>query len=318
MKHQLAKREIISVREAPARVFLMVLVAFLLSAIFVGLIGAGLSTSGSINLADLSEQTATEGGRQWLRFYLMLSNLLPFTATALAALVIVYRKHWAAAAGLGGSPATGSTPLVALFFVLALPLVGWLAYLNLQLPLPDWMQKNEENTDLLLKGILNMSTVPEFIMAFFTVAVTPAIGEELLLRGVVQRRIFQPWFGNPHLAIWLAAILFSAMHLEFAGFAPRMVLGVLLGYAYYWTRSLWVPIGLHLLFNGLQVIVAYVTGEFNPEAELTDTPPWWLGVGSLLLITAIGVYAQGRFGVPEEKDHDGKEDPLKHFEAEKP
>lgn len=310
MKHHTANRKIISVREMPANVFLTMIGFFAICTILVVVLGAALGALGLIDISDLGEQTATEGGRQWLRFYLMLSNLLPFAGTALLALIVVYRKDWRPAAGLTPPFLPGSVPLATLFFVLALPLVAWLAYLNLQLPLPDWMQRNEENTDLLLKGILNMSTVPEFIMAFLTVAVTPAIGEELLLRGVVQRRIFQPWFGNPHLAIWLSAILFSAMHLEFAGFAPRMVLGVLLGYAYYWTRSLWVPIGLHLLFNGLQVIVAYMTGEFNPEAELTETPPWWLGIGSLVLVTYIGVVAQRKFGGPEAQTDEEAEERL--------
>lgn len=307
MKHHPANRRIICVKDRPAYVFLTMIGLFAIFSFIIPAIGAGLTASGLINLSDLAGQTATENGRHWLRFYLMLSNLLPFAGTALLALFLAYKKDWWLAAGLGTNPAKNSPGIATLFFVLSLPLVGWLAYLNLQLPLPDWMQQNEENTDLLLKGILNMSTVPEFIMAFLTVAVTPAIGEELLLRGVVQRRIFQPWFGNPHLAIWLSAILFSAMHLEFAGFAPRMVLGVLLGYAYYWTQSLWVPIGLHLLFNGIQVIAVYVTGEFNPEAELAETPPWWLGIGSLILTICIGVYAQRKFGDQEAQTNDEEE-----------
>lgn len=299
MKHPLPKREIISFREAPTLLLAVLLGGFLLCGALVAICGAALGSAGLIDLTNLAGQTATEGGRQWLRFYLMISNLLPFAGTALLALAIVFRAAWRPAAGLTASPAAGAVSLAALFFVVALPLVGWLAYLNLQLPLPDWMQRNEEHTDLLLKGILNMASVPEFALTFLTVAVTPAIGEELLLRGVVQRRIFRPWFGNPHAAIWLAAILFSAMHLEFAGFAPRMVLGVLLGYAYFWTRSLWVPIGLHLVFNGLQVVVAYVSGEFNPEASLTETPPWWLGIGSLALVVYLGAYAHKRFGGAE-------------------
>lgn len=310
MKDHLAKREILSVEEAPSHVFLTMLGGFLLFALLVAGIGAAMSASGAINLSDLSGQTATEGGRQWLRFYLMLSNLLPFAGTAIFALAFVYRREWWPAAGLAASPVNNSIPVTAVFFVLALPLVAWLAYLNLQLPLPEWMQRNEDNTDVLLKGILNMSTVPEFLLTFLTVAVTPAIGEELLLRGVVQRRIFRPWFGNPHVAIWLAATLFSAMHLEFAGFAPRLVLGVLLGYAYFWSRSLWVPIGLHLLFNGLQVVVAYVSGEFNPEAELTDTPPWWLGVVSLVLVAWIGIYANRIFGGTEQSAFEKEEQAL--------
>ncbi len=302
MKHKPFNRRTNDLKDAPSRLFLVMLGAFFLFAVVVAATGAGLSSSGLINLHDIAGQTSSENGRQWLRLYLMLSNLLPFAATALLALVIVFQKRWKAAAGLAVAPPQNATLVATLFFLVALPMVGWLAYLNLQLPLPDWMQRNEENTDILLKGILNMTTVPEFVLAFITVAITPAIGEELLLRGVVQRRILRPFFGNPHLAIWVAAILFSAMHLEFGGFAPRMVLGVLLGYAYYWTRSLWVPIGLHLLFNGLQVIAAYVSGNFDPEAELTDTPAWWMGVGSLILVVVLGVYAERNFVGADEQD----------------
>jgi membrane protease YdiL (CAAX protease family) len=299
MKPLATNSKILTVAEAPARVFIVSLLAFLLCALMVVVAGSGLSASGLVNLPDLASQVTTEGGRQWLRFYLLLSNLIPFAVTALLALVFVFRENWKNAAGLVVSPPESSIAISTVFFVVALPFVGWMAFLNLQIPLPEWMQRNEDNTDLLLKGILNMETVPEFILAFLTVAVTPAIGEELLLRGVVQRRIFKPLFGNHHAAIWLAAILFSAMHLEFAGFAPRFLLGALLGYTYYWTRSLWVPIGLHLLFNGLQVIVAYVTGEFSPEAELAETPPWWLGIGSLVAVLIIGLYAQRKFGEQE-------------------
>ncbi|TXF91723.1 CPBP family intramembrane metalloprotease [Neolewinella aurantiaca] len=289
----------ITVPERPARLFLAMLGAFLILALLVAIVGSGLSSAGLINLADIAGQTATGTGRQWLRFYLLLSNLLPFAGTAVLALIFVYRKQWWPAAGLATSPPKTSVAVTTFFFVCALPFVGWLAYLNLQVPLPEWMQRNEDNTDLLLKGILDMPAVPEFILTFITVAVTPAVGEELLLRGVVQRRILQPWFGSPHAAIWLAAILFSAMHLEFAGFAPRLLLGVLLGYAYYWSRSLWVPVGLHLLFNGIQVVVAYVSGDFNPDAALSETPPWWLGVGSLIVVSYIGWWANSRYGHQE-------------------
>jgi hypothetical protein len=279
------------------RLFLVTIGALILTTVIMAVISTSLVASGLFSMTKLPEITSSVGGRQGLRAYVMLSNLVPFTGSALLALWFIYRARWREAAGLTRAvPPAGSVGYSALFFVIALPFVGWLAYLNLQVPLPAWMERSEQNTDLLLKGILQLETLPEFLLAFLTVAVTPAIGEELLLRGVVQRRVFRVWFGNPHSAIWAAAVLFTTMHFEFAGFAPRLLLGALLGYAYYWSRSLWVPIGLHLLFNGLQVIVVYVTGEFDPGAEMADVPSWWLGVASMLLLVAVGFIAEQKFG----------------------
>jgi len=278
------------------RLFLATIGALIVSFFLLAAVSSALIASKVFDPAGLTQITGSVSGRQGLRGYVLFSNLVPFTGSAMLALWFVYRRYWTEAAGLRTTPATGSVSYGSLFFIVGLPFVAWLAYWNLQLPLPEWMQRSEENTDLLLRGILRMETIPEFLLAFVTIAVTPAIGEELLLRGVVQRRIFRIWFGNAHVAIWAAAVLFSTMHLEFAGFAPRLLLGALLGYAYYWSRSLWVPIVLHLLFNGLQVVGAYVSGEFTPEEDLTQVPPWWLGVASLGLMLYVGYLAEQKYG----------------------
>jgi membrane protease YdiL (CAAX protease family) len=281
--------------EAPGRLFLAVLVSFFVCALLMTIITSGFTTMGWIDLSSIGELKITVTDRQQLRSYLLFSNLIPFAGTALLALLFVFKRQWASAAGLTSAPARGSFLHAALFFIAALPFVGWLAYLNMQVPLPDWMQASEESTDALLKSVLTMETVPEFILALVTVAATPALGEELLMRGVLQRRVFQPWFGNHHMAIWAAAILFSAIHFEFAGFAPRLLLGLLLGYGYYWSGSLWVPMLLHLVFNGMQVTIAYVTGEFDPGAEITEVPSWWAGVISLAAVIGIGWWSEARF-----------------------
>jgi len=282
--------------EAPGHLFLATLVSFFICAMLMTGVTVAFNSMDWIDLSMIGETNNSITERQQLRSYLLLSNLIPFACTALLALIFIFRRQWVKAAGLSSGPLPGSFMYAALFFFFALPFVAWLAYLNMQIPLPDWMQASEENTDALLKGILTMDNLPEFLMAFLTVAVTPAIGEELLMRGVLQRRVFQPWFGNHHAAIWAAAILFSAIHVEFAGFVPRLLLGLLLGYGYAWSGSLWVPILLHLLFNGLQVSVAYVTGEFDPSAEIGTVPPWWAGLISLGLVILIGKIAEDKFG----------------------
>lgn len=243
--------------------------------------------------------------RNALRLLLLVSNLLPFAGAAVASLLIVYRGRWRDAAGLNRPVSPTMTAMAAGLFVLSLPVVAYAAWANLQFPLPDWAVADEARTNSLLEQILRMESPAEFFLAFITVAVVPALGEELLLRGVLQRRIFQPLFGNHHLAIWLAAAVFSAGHMEFAGFLPRLLLGAALGYAYFWSGSLWVPVLLHLLFNGLQVIQAYVTGEFRPDTQVDVIPPWWVGLGGLILAALML-----RWGEKEKEKHN-KNIPLK-------
>jgi len=100
------------------------------------------------------------------------------------------------------------------------------------------------------------------------IALLPAIGEELLFRGVIQR-IFIRWTKNSHWGIWIAAILFSALHMQFYGFIPRLLLGALFGYLLVWSGSMWLPIAAHFVNNAVAVIGMYMIdkGTINPEFE---------------------------------------------------
>lgn len=170
-----------------------------------------------------------------------------------------------------------------LTFVSAMPLVAWLTYWNFTWPLPEWALRGEASTDRLLGYVLTMDTPAELLLALATVGLAAGLGEELLLRGLLQHRILRPLLGNEHAAIWIAALLFSVMHWEFAGIVPRLMLGALLGYSLRWTGTLWWPIGLHVAFNGLQVLQVYLTGEFVTEPVVEDLPGWWsAGVGTLV------------------------------------
>ncbi|MBC6995984.1 CPBP family intramembrane metalloprotease [Neolewinella lacunae] len=291
-------REINKDLTKPGRLLLITLVALLLFALVSTVLASAVMVAAGINPLSVSGENLTVGQRQAFRLALLCSNLFLFVGTALAAFVFAYRGGWRRAAGLDRGPQSSSLAYAIGFFVLSLPVVAYLAYLNLQVDLPEWAVQTEDRTNQLLAGVLTMSSIPEVLMALVTVALTPALGEELLLRGLVQRRIFGQWFRSHHLAIWLAAFLFSFMHFEFAGFLPRLALGVTLGYSYHWTRSLWVPIGLHFAFNGLQVMVAYVTGEFTPDTQMADVPPWWLAIVSLVIVGYLGWRAETLFAPP--------------------
>ena len=81
------------------------------------------------------------------------------------------------------------------------------------------------------------------------------------------------WLGKPHVAIIITAILFSAIHMQFQGFLPRFALGLVLGYLFYWSGSLWLPIIAHLLNNAMAVTFAYPT--FSDYAYLTENTATW-------------------------------------------
>ena len=129
-----------------------------------------------------------------------------------------------------------------------------------------------------------MEGIKEFLVALTVAAIAPAVGEELLFRGLLQPQL-QKLTNNPHWGIWLCAILFSAIHLQFVGFLPRMLLGALLGYLLWWSGSLWLPILIHFLFNGIQILGAYLYPEAMKIAVDTteiEMPSIWLTIISFL------------------------------------
>ncbi len=145
----------------------------------------------------------------------------------------------------------------------AIPLINLLAHYNARLSLPDslssleeWMKTTEETADNLIKTFLRAETVTGLLLNLFMIAIIPAIGEELLFRGVIQR-LFSEWTGSRHWGIWIAAIIFSAMHLQFYGFLPRTMLGVLFGYMLVWSGTMWVPVIAHFVNNAAAVLVYY-------------------------------------------------------------
>jgi uncharacterized protein len=80
---------------------------------------------------------------------------------------------------------------------------------------------------------------------------------------------------NIHVSIWFAAILFSAIHFQFFGFVPRMLLGALFGYIYYWSGNLTLAILAHFVNNGVSVLALYLhqQGAFDFDMESPEAAP---------------------------------------------
>jgi hypothetical protein len=149
----------------------------------------------------------------------------------------------------------------------AQPLINWMAELNSLMPAPEWMHDSEKEAAAITKIFLQMNGAGDFMINLLMIALIPAIGEELLFRGLFQP-LFQKITNNPHLGIWLAAILFSALHMQFLGFFPRMFMGAAFGYLLLWSGSLWLPIVGHFINNAGAVFIAFLIQKNGISEEI--------------------------------------------------
>ena len=201
----------------------------------------------------------------------------------------------------------GSSLMLMVFAIMLLgaPLLELIALLNQKMALPEflkgvelWMRTKEEEAAALTKQLLTMKSFGDLGINLLMIAVIPAIGEELLFRGGLQN-ILARWFKNPHAAIWLTAIIFSAIHIQFFGFFPRMLLGALFGYLLLWGKNIWLPIFAHFMNNGMAVIMAFTMqkqGKSLDEINKAETFEFWgyLVSAIITLILLIAYYKQSK------------------------
>lgn len=185
--------------------------------------------------------------------------------------------------------------------LVALPAINLLADINQQMVLPtwlsgleEWMKNKEAEAEWLTKQFMSVTTVSGLLVNLLLMAVLPALSEEITFRGVLQR-LLSPKHStlNSHLSIWLTAIIFSAIHMQFYGFVPRMLMGALFGYMMVWTGSLWVPMLMHFVNNGMAVSLYFMASRAGWDMDKVDAigagNTLWLGIVSIVL-TVVGIY----------------------------
>ena len=178
--------------------------------------------------------------------------------------------------------------------VCAIPGINLLADLNSRVELPESLdfieqilKRQEEAAAALTERFLAADNIGGLILNIGLMALLPAMAEEWSFRGTLQQIL-----GRNHLAIWVTAFVFSAIHMQFYGFIPRMLMGTLFGYVFVWTGSLWVPVTMHFTNNCMAVLAYYFTDEIGENGiKYADTigagNTWWLGVLSLLAVGAL-------------------------------
>jgi len=216
-----------------------------------------------------------------MRWNLMwMQGISAFGAFIMAPTYFIYRYEGRVLAHYFTLPKTSALAIVmTVFLTLAFMIVnGLFIEWNLSFQFPDgfhqWAWQKEEQLRVLTEFLTVFDHSAYFVVCFVVIAVLPAVGEELLFRGLIQKYAGKI-FGNIHVAIWLTAVFFSAFHLQFFGFVPRMLLGAFFGYLFYFSGSLWYPIIAHFVNNGftLLLIYFYQKGAIDYDIENTESIP---------------------------------------------
>lgn len=154
-----------------------------------------------------------------------------------------------------------------------------------------WMRRMEDQLREMTQVLTDFSSPARLLVGFLVIAILPGIGEELVFRGLLQNKL-RTLTRNSHVAIWVAAIIFSAIHFQFYGFLPRLLLGALFGYLYFWSGNLWVPILAHFVNNAFTLLMVYLyqqkISDYDAEGSPVASLP--LALGSLVITAGILFY----------------------------
>ena len=150
---------------------------------------------------------------------------------------------------------------------------------NVQLPevfggFERWAKGIENTAEEITLFLTRFNGISDFLIALFVIAIIPAVGEELVFRGLIQNHI-QIITKNIHIAIWVSAFIFSFFHFQFYGFVPRLFLGAMFGYLYVWSGNIIYPMIAHFVNNGFTLLMIYFyhTGAIEFDIESTESVP---------------------------------------------
>ena len=153
--------------------------------------------------------------------------------------------------------------------------------------LEAYLKTLEETAQAATEKMLNVDTFGGLLLNLLIIALIPAVGEEMTFRGVLQQSLTRNM--NPHIAILLSSAIFSFIHFQFYGFLPRMFLGMLLGYMFYITNSLWTSILMHFVNNGASVVIYYLgnKGIIEDVEHFGETHNIWIIIVSAIITIAL-------------------------------
>lgn len=236
------------------------------------------------------------GDPNWMRLFQLFNSVGTFLFPSLG-IAWMCSHHPRNYLSVGKLPGGSVLWLTFLTMILFAPFINFTAVLNKEMALPEfmapvenWMKAQEETAERLTLLLLSGNGFFTLLANLIVIAVTAAVTEEFLFRGTLER-IIGKWTSNHHIVIWVAAIIFSAIHMQFYGFIPRMLLGAYFGYLLYWSKNIWLPIFAHFCNNAFAVLSMsdenlknneFITGDISTE--------YLLPLGIISLVTLFVFY----------------------------
>lgn len=108
-------------------------------------------------------------------------------------------------------------------------------------------------------NLLSASNIFELSLVVMVVAVVPALSEETMFRGFIQRSFELRY--KKYIGAIITALFFSLYHFNPYGFIPLFVLGAFFGFAAYHSKTLLIPMFLHFLNNFSAVSLYHIIGD---------------------------------------------------------
>ncbi|MDO4319676.1 MAG: CPBP family intramembrane metalloprotease [Bacteroidales bacterium] len=261
------------------------IVLLLLTFVF-GMLITGVITGLLMQIAGESRQLAM------MRISAVVQDLLMLVVPAVLTAVLVTRQP-AGLLAIDRAPRLLPTLLAILVMLAASPAMSKIIEWNAGMHLPhslaaleQSMRAMEDHAAGAVDAMLGPHTIGNLVISLLIVGILAGFSEELFFRGALQR-ILSSGSLNGTAAVWVSAIIFSAVHFQFFGFVPRLLLGVYFGYLLLWSRSVWLPMLAHIVNNSLYVVLRYTTGSGEPD--LGDAGSSWMLVVASIVITAGGL-----------------------------
>ncbi len=283
--------------------FLMIIFSALVGTAFI----YGFSALKGIDFQSIASgaiEIREAGERNIVRFIIMINHLFTFVIPALAFTWMSRRNHWPGQMEFNRGSTVVNFLVGSLLILAAFPLAQYsFAIFQDATWLPEWMRSMEDSTEAMIKSLLQVDSIFELLFNILVIAMIPAIGEEFIFRGIIQKHLQLKL--RPHLAVWIAAIMFSAIHLQFEGFVARMILGALLGYLYYFSGSIWVPVFVHFVNNAIQVLVSYFWADELLGSDITEPEqvPFTMAIVSLILVIIIWNFLRNHNALTKSDTH---------------
>lgn len=269
--------------DRPPLVTLLLIFAFMLVGYFVAaFVGAAAAFPFLDSLGDFFTILDEQKSENWWAIMVMqmATAIVLFIVTPYVLIRFIFQSSNKYIISLKRGPlfkSIGLTILATLsLMVVNTILIEW----NSNMVLPEFMggieeiiRSQEDRMAKLTEFLTSFNTFDKFIFAFFVIAIIPAVGEEYLFRGLIQT-YFEKYIKNPHVAIILTGIIFSAIHFQFYGFLPRAALGIIFGYLFHYSGNLIYPMIAHMINNGLTITMVYLlnTGVITYDIENAETP----------------------------------------------